>query len=158
RGAVELDDQHGAGVERKPEAVGRLDRLDDQTIHHLERGRYDAGGDDAGDRAARALDGVEDGEERAPAFGAADQPGRRTRHDAEGALATYDQSHQVVAGQVLHRTAELYDLAARQDQLDAEDVVGRDPVLERVRAAGVLGDVAADRARGLARRIRRVEQ
>ena len=36
---------------------------------------------------------------------------------------------------------------------DAEDVVDGDAVLERVRPAGVGGDVAADRAGPLARRI-----
>ena len=40
----------------------------------------------------------------------------------------------------------------------AEDVVGGDPVLEAVRAAGVHGDVAADGAGELARRIGGIEE
>ena len=48
----------------------------------------------------------------------------------------------------------LDDAAVGQDELDAEDVVDGDAVLERVRPAGVGGDVAADGAGALARRVR----
>ena len=54
--------------------------------------------------------------------------------------------------------AELDDLAVRQDECQPGHVVGRESVLETVRAACVLGDVAADRADLLARRIRCVEE
>ena len=50
----------------------------------------------------------------------------------------------------------MHDLAVGQHGLDAEHVVHGEAVLEAVRAAGVLGDVAADRADLLARRIGRV--
>ena len=52
--------------------------------------------------------------------------------------------------------AELHQLAVGQDRFDAEHVVHGEAVLQAVRAAGVLGDVAADRADLLARRIGRV--
>ena len=45
------------------------------------------------------------------------------------------------------------DAAVGQDDLDAEDVVDGDAVLERVRPAGVGGDVAADGAGALAGRV-----
>ena len=54
--------------------------------------------------------------------------------------------------------AELDDLAVGEDERQAGDVVCREAVLEAVRAAGVLGDVAADRADLLARRVGRVEE
>ena len=54
--------------------------------------------------------------------------------------------------------AEPHDLAVGQHGLDGEHVAGRHAVLEAVRAAGVEGDVAADRADRLARRVGRVEQ
>ena len=50
----------------------------------------------------------------------------------------------------------MHDLAVRQDYLQAEHVVGRHTISEAVGAAGVLGDVAAERAGRLARRIGRV--
>ena len=54
--------------------------------------------------------------------------------------------------------AELDDLAVGQDERQPGHVVGREAVLEAVRAARVLGDVAADRADLLARGIGRVEE
>ena len=50
-----------------------------------------------------------------------------------------------------------HDLAVREHDDRCEHVVDGEAVLQAVRAAGVLGDVAADRAHLLARRIRRVE-
>jgi hypothetical protein len=47
--------------------------------------------------------------------------------------------------------------AVRQDDLEADDVVGGEAVLEAVRAAGVLGHVAPDGAHDLTGRVRRVE-
>ena len=47
----------------------------------------------------------------------------------------------------------LHDAAIGQDELHAEDVIDGDAVLERVRPAGVGGDVAADGAGPLARRV-----
>ena len=44
--AVDLDQQHRAGVHRVAGVVGRLDRLDGQVVHHLQRRGHDAGGDD----------------------------------------------------------------------------------------------------------------
>ena len=49
-------------------------------------------------------------------------------------------------------------VAVGVDRAHREHVVGGEPVLEAVHAAGVLGDVAADRADRLARGIGRVEQ
>ena len=47
-------------------------------------------------------------------------------------------------------------LAIDSHQLEAENVVGGQPVFEAVHPAGILGDIAADRARDLTRRIRRI--
>ena len=64
---------------------------------------------------------------------------------------------QVVARRVdALAAAELHDLAVGQHDLEPGHVVRREAVLEAVRAAGVLGDVAADRADDLGRRVGRV--
>src|SRR5262249_49169635 len=60
---------------------------------------------------------------------------------------------EVVAGVVLGRGAGEGDPAVGQHQLGAEDVVDGDAVLQRVRPAGVGGDVAADGAGALAGRV-----
>ena len=63
---------------------------------------------------------------------------------------------QIVVAAVEMLAAEPHDLALRRHELDAEHVVRREAVLQAMHAAGVLGDVAADRAGDLARRIGRV--
>ncbi len=54
--------------------------------------------------------------------------------------------------------AEFDDVAVGEDDLHPGDVVDGEAVLEAVGAAGVLGDVAADRADLLARGVGRVEE
>ena len=66
---------------------------------------------------------------------------------------------EVVAGDALGRAPpEPDDLAGAGDDLEAEHVVAGDAVLEAADAAGVGGDVAADRRPGGAGRVRRVPE
>ena len=76
--------------------------------------------------------------------------------DGEQPFAAVDQRQQVVARRVERVAAELDDLAGDEHAAHAAHVVHREPVLEAMHAAGVLGDVAADRARDLRRRVGRV--
>ena len=96
-------------------------------------------------------------EQRAIGLGLAHELERRARHDSGGAFGADHRAHQVVAAALLGRAAELDDLAVGQHQLDAQHVIGGDAVFERMRAAGVFRDIAADRAGDLRRRIGRVE-
>lgn len=66
--------------------------------------------------------------------------------DAEQALRTDHEAEQVEAFRIEMTAAEADDLATDQHHLDAEYVVGGQAVFQAVHAAGVLGDVAADRA------------
>ena len=122
-------------------------------VEHLQRRRHDAGADDVADGLGRVVDRLEDAEQRAIRLRVARDAHPDLRDDAERPLGADDHAGQVVAGVVLGRAAGLDDAAVGQDELDAEDVVDGDAVLERVRAAGVGGDVAADRAGALARRV-----
>ncbi len=70
---VKLDDQGSAGVGREAHMKSRLDRAHDQAVHHLERPRHHAGGDNHRDRAGRAFHVVEQREQRAIALRRADQ-------------------------------------------------------------------------------------
>ena len=65
-------------------------------------------------------------------------------------------AHQVGPGRIEPLAAEVNDLAVGQHELERRHVGDREAVLEAVGAAGVLGDVAADRADLLARRVGRV--
>jgi hypothetical protein len=78
--------------------------------------------------------------------------------NAERSLRADERAQQVVARRVEGLATDLHELPVGQDELEPGDVVRREPVLEAVRAAGVLGHVAADRADDLARRIRRIEE
>src|SRR5205823_6448555 len=71
-------------------------------------------------------------------------------------LGTDEQAFQVVAGNILpDRPAERDDLTRWDHGLEPRDPVAGDAVLERVRAAGVAGDVAADLADLRCARVRR---
>ena len=118
----------------------------------------DARGDDRRDRAAGRVGVGEGGEQRLDRLGRAQQPHRDLGRDPERALRADERADEVVAGGVGRRAgAELDDLAVGRDDLEARHVVGGEAVLQAVRAAGVLGHVAADRADLLARRVGRVE-
>ncbi len=78
--------------------------------------------------------------------------------EPEASLGPDECSAQIVAISLTDLAAELDHLAAWQNHRHRQHVVERDPVLEAMRTSGVLGYVAADRARRLARRIRSVEQ
>ena len=95
-------------------------------------------------------------QDRADLLGQPDQPDGGRGDDAERALRADHRAEQVVAGAVRRDAAERDGLPRRGDEVRADHVVGGEAVLQAVRAAGVLRDVAADRADLLARRVRRV--
>ncbi len=95
---------------------------------------------------------------RPRAFRRAQDAYRRFRDDAELALRAHDQAHEIVAGRIEMGAADVDHLAVHQHHLQAQDVVGGDPILEAVRAARVHADVAGKRAGELAGRIGRVEE
>ena len=76
--------------------------------------------------------------------------------DAEQALGAGHQAQQVVAAGVEMLAAQPHHLAVHQHHLDAEQVVGGQAVFQAVHAAGILRDVAADRAGDLRAGIGRV--
>ena len=121
-----------------------------------DRRRDDAGADDVRHDGAAARRSC-----RTRRAASAPSSGRRRirtvtlGHDRERALpsrrAAPSRSGPGVSSE---RAAEMHELAVGQHGLDAEHVMHREAVFQAVRAAGVLGDVAADRADLLARRIR----
>ena len=154
---VELDEQRRAGVER-PARVGHgLRGADREVVHHLDGARHDARRDDVRHRVPGVAGGLEEGHERAHRLGRGHDADDDLRRHAERALGADEDPAQVVAGQVELLAAQLHDRAVGEHDLQAAHVVGREAVLEAVRAAGVLGHVAADRAHDLRRRVGRVE-
>ena len=149
--AVDFDEQHRPGVQREAEVERRFDRLDDPLVHHLQRGRDDARADDVADRLGRASDGVEDAEHRAVRRRVARQPhpDLRARCRTSPRCRRTGRSDRSPATSS-HGPPNCTTLAVGQHDLDAQHVIDGDAVLERVRPAGVGGDVAADRAGPLA--------
>ena len=114
------------------------------------------GADDLGDHGAARVDRVERGQQRLHRFRPPQNPHGHAGDDGERAFRADDEAEQIGARRVGERAAQLDQLAVGQHRLDPEHVMNGEAVLEAMRAAGVLGDVAADRAHLLARRIRRV--
>ena len=132
--------------------IGLFDRRQNALVHQFHRRGNDAGRDDLADGVAGVVHRVEDRPHRAVVLRIGRQPDPDLGDDAQRAFAADQQAGQIEAGRVVDR-AELHDRAVAQHDLDAEHVIDRHAVLERVRSAGVRGHVAADRAGALARRV-----
>ena len=83
---------------------------------------------------------------------------QRDRGDhAERSFGADENTGEIIAGSIEHRRTEVNQLAGGQHHFERQHMRRGKAVLEAVRAAGVLGHIAADRADGLRRRVRRVE-
>ena len=154
--AIELDQQSCAGVGRQSGCKHtRLDRANDLTVHHLQRGRHHARGDDRGNRMTRIVNLAKLREQRAHRGRNLTQFQRRFSRDAECSFRTNIRTKKIIS---VRFTAEIDDLAACQHDATADDVICGSAVLQTMNAAGALGDVAADRTARLARRIGHVIQ
>ncbi len=157
--AVDVHEHQGADVERPVDAGRRNDRFDRQLVAHLDRRRNDPRADDARDRIAGLVGRRKRREQRLRAL-------RRTQHahqhlgDDPGHPLAADHDPGEVVTQHLGlpgRRSDLHRLALRRHERQPQHVVHREAVLETVRAAGVLGDVTADRADALRAGVGRVE-
>ena len=135
---------------------GRFGRLDRHGVHHLHGGGNDPGRDDLRDGRSRFADAVERGQQRLHTLRLSQDPHDGLGHDRQRAFAADEEPEHVGTRRIGERAANLHEIAVRQHRLDGEDVMHGEAVLQTVRAAGVLGDVAADRAHLLTRRIGRV--
>ena len=130
-------------------------RLDGQRVQHLDRGRDNAGGDDVTDRVAGVFGAGKVSDERPYRLGLAEQANGDFGHDAQRAFRADDQGPQVRPEGVQRIAAQGDDAAVWADERQPEDVIGGKAVLQAVSTAGVLRDVAANRAHDLAGWVRR---
>ncbi len=154
--AVELHDEDRRGVGREAGVDVGLDGPGDGGVHHLQRGRHQAGGDDRAHRRRAVLHAVEVEEQRAHLRRVLREAHADAGGDAEHALAADEDAPQVEPRRLGVLPAEDGDRAVRQDHLDGEDVHGGHALRQAVGPAGVGRHVAADRAALLARRVGRV--
>ena len=153
---VELDDRQGLRVHRVAGVAEFLDGMDRGFVHHLHAAGNDPRGDDVGHEPAAVFDIGESDQDRPGDLRFLEDPHRHLGDDAQQAFRPRHHAHQVVALRVEMLAAQADDLAVHEDDFETQDVVGRDAVLQAMDAAGVLGDVSADRAHDLARGVGRV--
>ena len=153
---VELDDQQRLALQRiagMDEILGGVDR---RAVHHLHAAGNDAGADDVGDALAGLLAGGKADQQRARRLRLLQDAHRDLGDDAEQALRAGHDAEQIVALAVEMLAAEPHHRAIHQHHLDAEHIVGGQAVFQAMHAAGILRDIAADRAGDLRGRIGRV--
>src|SRR5439155_24211409 len=95
---------------------------------------------DIADRLAGVIDALKHPEQSLVRLRSFYQPHQHTRHDTEHSFAADDSTAQIVTGHLLAAVGfapQPDHFAFGQDHLEAEDVIGRDAVFERVRSAGV---------------------
>ena len=115
---VELDQQHCRGIGGIPRRVDRgFHRLDAGLVHHLERGRHDAGRDDGGDGLAGAPDARKVGEHRAHRGRNRLESHRDAAGDAEHSLAADEEADEVGSPGITVRRTEPGQRAIGQDDL-----------------------------------------
>ena len=156
---VGLDDQQGAGRAVEAHRPVVLDGVDRGPVHqlHQRRPQRSTASATTASAAACTVGNVATSVDRAAC--GRHQPQDRPGDDAERALAADEQLEQREPGDVLDPLAAEGDQrAVGEHDVEAEHVVGGDAVLHAAQAAGVGGDVAADRADLERRRVRRVPE
>ena len=103
--------------------------------------------DDGGDGLRGWHHAVERGEHGRHTLGANEQPDGDLGDNGQSAFGADQQAHQIVAGAVVRGATDAhYPATGNQHCFQGEHVIGGDAVGKAVGAAGVLRDVAANRA------------
>ncbi len=127
-------------------------------VQHFTRSGCDAAARDFDDGFRGVVHGLENGEQRFDGLRLAHQPYRDFSDDGQRSFGADEQASEIVAGGLGGFSADANDAAIGQDEFESGDVIRGDAVGQRVRAARVFRDVAADRAGLLARWIGREVQ
>ena len=154
--AVDLDQQGRRRIAWIAAAERVLHRLDGELVDHFHGRRHQAARNDRRHRRGGLIDLVEHREHGLDGSRLAEVPHDDLGCDAEGAFGADEHAGQVVAQRLARATAQPHDLAVGHDDLEAQNVIDRHAVLQRVRPTGVVGDVSPDGAGLLAGGIRRV--
>src|SRR6266481_4621056 len=156
---VEPDKEDRLRIPRIARGVdGILDYTNGRTIHELQCRWYDPGGDDRGSHVRRGVDRHEISEQSPHRLRLGSELDGDVQSEPEAAFRSNERATQIVAIALADLAAKLDDLTTRQDDRQRQNMVECDAVLEAVRTTSVLSDIAANRARRFARRVRRVQQ
>ncbi len=151
--AVGFHQQHGTGIHRIAGVVSRFDRLDGQVVHHFQGGGQDSGADDVRNRKRCAFDSWKGHELHRNRLRLGCQPHQRFGYDAEHTFGTDEDPGQIVSRVLFAFATDPANLAVWIDHFEPEYVIRGYTVLEAMRTARVLGDVATNGAGALARRV-----
>ena len=151
--AIDLDQQHGRAIKRKSRVHVILDRANGPPIHHLARSRRDATRRNLDHGLRRVIDRFVDREQSLRRFGQPRKFHRDFGHQSESAFGADEKPGEIVARRIERGAAKMNEFAARQHDLKRQHMIRRHAISERMRPAGIFGDVAANRASLLARWI-----
>ena len=145
--AIELDQQHGSRLARVfVEAEVVVHRLNAGAVHHFHAGGQHPGAGDLAHRLAGRRHRGEIGQQHGHTRRGRQQPQGDRRGDAQGALAADKHPAQIEGRHFRLGAAQGRDRAVGEHHLHGQHMVAGDAVLEAMDAAGVFGNVAADRA------------
>jgi len=158
--AFDLDEKNGGAVHRKAGVDVVFDGAEGPTVKHFARGRGDGARGDVHNGVRGVIHGVEDRQQRFDGFGFARKLDGDFGDQGERAFGADEEAGEIVTESVTVFAADPHDFAIGKHKLERGDVIGGDAVGERVRAASVFGNVAADSAgfptRGIGREIQAV--
>ena len=157
--AVGLHQQQRFAVERQADLGEILDAADRHAVEELERAGDDFRGNDRRHGARGVFHPVVARQHGPPRGGAGEKFQEDLGDDAQRAFRADEEVLHRVAGDVLDAgVAEAGDEAVGQHDFEPHHVVAGHAVFQPAQAAGVLGDVAADRADAHRAGIGRIEQ
>ncbi len=149
-GAIEFDQQETSTVR-----VAGMDRgfggLDGEVVHHLDCGGQDSRGDDVAYCGSGSVGRIEGGEQGLNDFRTLYDAEHNFRGDAERSFRADKHTGKIVSRRVERVASELHERAVGQHDFESENMGGGKAVLEAVRTAGVLRNIAANACKRIAR-------
>ncbi len=142
--AFDFEEKDSAGIHREASVNVVLDDAERPAVEHFAGGGSDAASGDVGDAFGGVVHSFENGEKCFDGFGLAGQLDGDFGNESEGAFGADEEAGEIVGAGVALFAADANDFAVGEDEFEGGDVVGGDAVGERMRSAGVFGDVAAD--------------
>lgn len=148
--AFDFEEQNGGTVARKSGVYEIFDSSKSPAVKHFASRGSDSAGGDVDNRFRGVVHGIENGEERLDGFGFAGEFYRDFGDEGERAFGADEETREIVAGSIAVPAADADDFTIGENEFESGDMIGGDTVGQRMRAAGVFRDVAADSAGFLA--------
>src|SRR6185437_13284774 len=156
--AFYLDDQHSFSVLGQSHWRPALNGFDGCPIHDFQGRRNNAGPSYSDDGFSRIVHLVKHAEQCPHRLAAGCQFNDDLGNDSHGAFRADEDTAKIVTGSIRNFTTQPDNSSVVEHDFDTKYVIGGYPVGKGVRAAGVVGDIAADGAGGLTAWVGSIEQ